>query len=88
MLFSLCRGLDFRPAYRKVGDLVSFIKCPTLCLSATLTDDIVRDVSRMMALREPAVIAVKPDRYLCNLESVEYLLLIHSVNIDEVSMNY
>ena len=53
---------DFRPCYRKVGNLVSFTSCPTLCLTATLTQGIMNDVIEVLALDEPAVVAVKPDR--------------------------
>lgn len=57
------RGLDFRKDYRKVGELSSIIRCPTLCLSATITTDIKTDVNNLMALSDDVhVLAKRPDR--------------------------
>jgi superfamily II DNA helicase RecQ len=63
MFSSDCRGDDFRPEYRRVAMLRSlFSGCAFMALSATLTDDIIRDVSQHLLLDHPETIAVLPDR--------------------------
>ncbi|XP_076095799.1 putative ATP-dependent DNA helicase RecS [Mytilus galloprovincialis] len=57
-------GLDFRPEYRKVADIISlFAKCPTLLLTATATEKIQEDLYSLLALdNETKLVAVLPDR--------------------------
>lgn len=59
------RGLDFRPDYRKVSDIVSlFSDIPTLLLSATATMSVQNDLYNLLALDEEntRVVAKLPDR--------------------------
>lgn len=62
------RGLDFRPEYRKVADIISlFASCPTLLLTATATEKIQEDLYSLLALdNDTKVVAVLPDRYVPN----------------------
>ncbi|CAC5401408.1 unnamed protein product [Mytilus coruscus] len=57
-------GLDFRPEYRKVADIISlFASCPTLLLTATATEKIQEDLYSLLALdNDTKVVAVLPDR--------------------------
>ena len=58
------RGLTFRRTYRRVGELVSCISCPTVCLSATITKEIDRDLRQVLALDESSVgVAQQPDMF-------------------------
>jgi ATP-dependent DNA helicase RecQ len=49
-------GHDFRPAYRNLSGLKRrFPKTPVLALTATATEDVVRDIERELGMREPAL---------------------------------
>ncbi|XP_048728852.1 probable ATP-dependent DNA helicase RecS isoform X2 [Ostrea edulis] len=58
-------GLDFRPDYRKVSTLQSWLSAPTLVLTATATADIQKDIYEVLGMTEDStkVIALLPDRY-------------------------
>ncbi|XP_078311557.1 putative ATP-dependent DNA helicase RecS [Crassostrea virginica] len=57
-------GLDFRPDYRKVSTLQSWLSAPTLVLTATATSAIQKDIYEVLGMTEDntKVIAVLPDR--------------------------
>ena len=55
-------GLDFRPKYRESASLASILDVPILCLTATITINIYKDIKKVLRLREPALIRVIPDR--------------------------
>ena len=40
---NIYRGLDFRPKYREACALVSHVRAPVLCLTATATQKIFKD---------------------------------------------
>ncbi|CAC5398329.1 recQ [Mytilus coruscus] len=69
-------GLDFRPEYGKVGLLQSIIEAPVLVLSATIRNDIRKDIDRALGLQQHStkVVATLPDRsniFLCTDKSSE-----------------
>ena len=55
-------GLDFRLKYRESASLASILDVPILCLTATITINIYKDIKKVLRLREPALIRVIPDR--------------------------
>ncbi len=59
-----CRGQDFRSQYRDVDQLQSIVDAPTLCLTATVTPDIQKDIMEVLCLQEESiyVIATLPER--------------------------
>ncbi|XP_076094771.1 ATP-dependent DNA helicase RecQ-like [Mytilus galloprovincialis] len=70
-------GLDFRPEYGKVGLLQCIIEAPVLVLSATITNDIRKDIDRALGLQQHSttVVATLPDRsniFLCTDKSSEH----------------
>ncbi|XP_071500372.1 uncharacterized protein [Diadema antillarum] len=55
-------GLDFRPAYRRACEVVTFFSgTPTLVATATATEKVYEDVKQMLAL-SPVMIGKLPDR--------------------------
>lgn len=57
------RGLDFRPDYRKVSTLQSWLSAPTLVLTATATEKIQSDLFEVLGLSDDTeVVAALPDR--------------------------
>lgn len=57
------RGLDFRPDYRKISTLQSWLSAPTIVLTATATEKIQSDVFEVLGLSEETeVVAALPDR--------------------------
>ena len=56
-------GHDFRPSYRRVCDIRNRLGFPpTVALTATATPEVRRDIARVLALREPALVLTGFDR--------------------------
>jgi len=62
-------GLDFRPDYRRLGEVRKMVgDVPILALTATATDKVRRDVIESLGMRDPAVIIAGFDRPNLRLE--------------------
>lgn len=66
LLYIFFRGLStgneaaFREAYGQLGQLRAFIRnAPFVCLSATATSEVIRNVSSSLCLDAPAIIRVE-----------------------------
>jgi len=56
-------GHDFRPSYRRVRDIrLKLASPPTIALTATATPEVRRDITRVLALRDPEVVLTGFDR--------------------------
>ncbi|HGP5685088.1 TPA: DEAD/DEAH box helicase, partial [Vibrio cholerae O1] len=55
-------GHDFRPAYRRLGEIRDAIGCPCIALTATATPDVRADIQAQLRLRSPLVLAGGFDR--------------------------
>ncbi|MFO0584282.1 MAG: ATP-dependent DNA helicase RecQ [Anaeromyxobacter sp.] len=49
-------GHDFRPAYRNLAGLRERFGAPVLALTATATPEVVRDIARQLAMKDPLVV--------------------------------
>ena len=64
-LHSIHRGLNFRKAYADVAPAAQCLvgnNVPTLVLSATMTQSIMTELGNLLALDEPTIVAVLPNR--------------------------
>jgi ATP-dependent DNA helicase RecQ len=55
-------GDDFRPSYRRIGAVRSFLECPVLALTATATPRVRGEIHASLALRDPEVVVKSFDR--------------------------
>ena len=55
-------GDDFRPAYRRIGEVRSLLRCPVLALTATATPRVREEILSSLALRRPKVVVKSFDR--------------------------
>lgn len=50
-------GHDFRPDYRRLSSVISFLKVPTvLALTATATEEVCKDIIRVIGMQRPEVV--------------------------------
>lgn len=65
----LCRGEEFRPAFKKLGNLVCvFEKAIHLLLTATVTQKSILTLTKQINLKNPVVITKNVDRPNISLE--------------------
>ena len=55
-------GHDFRPAYRRLGQLRERLRCPCVALTATATPPVRTDIMAQLRLRDPLLLAGGFDR--------------------------
>ncbi len=55
-------GHDFRPSYRRIGQLGRRLSCPVLALTATATPEVRDDIVGSLALRDPVRVVRSFDR--------------------------
>ncbi len=55
-------GHDFRPAYRRLGEVRRRLRCPVIALTATATPEVRSDITRSLGLRRPVIITRGFDR--------------------------
>lgn len=55
-------GHDFRPSYRRIGEVRSWLDCPVLALTATATPRVREDIRTSLGLRAPAMVVKSFDR--------------------------
>jgi hypothetical protein len=65
----LCRGFGrnsnddaFRAAYSKIGNIRGFLKAPVLCLTATASSKMRKQVMKSLYMSNPLVISKSPDK--------------------------
>lgn len=83
----ILRGLDFRPAYRKVAGLQSVTNTCTLVLTATATRKIQEDIYTTLGFETDTtkVVAVLPDRYAGLLPNSFFLFNLTTINCNNNS---
>ncbi|MEM7205996.1 MAG: ATP-dependent DNA helicase RecQ [Planctomycetota bacterium] len=64
-------GHDFRPDYRRLGDVVEALQVPVSALTATATPAVRRDVAEQLRLRSPREIVTGFDRPNLSFEVLE-----------------
>ena len=71
-VFRLLRGDDFRPEYKRVGELRSVADVPLLLLTATCTEKMQKDIFSALGLGMDEIhqVTLLPDRYC--LFSLQY----------------
>lgn len=63
-------GNDFRPAYKRLGRLRSYLKnTPFMALTATATPAVRKDILKLLELNDPIVTVTSFDRYIHQLLS-------------------
>ncbi len=55
-------GHDFRPSYRRLGEVRATLSCPVLALTATATPRVRREIETELRLRQPARVTLSFDR--------------------------
>ena len=55
-------GDDFRPSYRKIGEVRERLGCPVLALTATATPRVREDIAASLRLRDPLLVVKSFDR--------------------------
>jgi ATP-dependent DNA helicase RecQ len=55
-------GHDFRPSYRRIGDVRPLLRCPTLALTATATPAVRDDIVGSLGLPDPLIVVRSFDR--------------------------
>lgn len=58
----LHRGLDFRQDYRKVGVIQSYVDCPVMTLTATVTQEMKKDLEHVLGMNYAATFSYLPNR--------------------------
>jgi len=55
-------GDDFRPSYRRIGEVRAFLDCPVLALTATATPRVREEIRASLGLRDPHIVVKSFDR--------------------------
>jgi ATP-dependent DNA helicase RecQ len=55
-------GDDFRPSYRRIGEVRSWLGCPVLALTATATPRVREEIRSSLSLRRPVTVVKSFDR--------------------------
>ena len=55
-------GHDFRPSYRRIGEVRSLLRCPVLALTATATPRVREEIHESLGLRDPRTVVKSFDR--------------------------
>ena len=59
---NLCRGNDFRTAFRKIGGLRALTVAPFMALSASATEQMIDTIKESLQLKHPVIVSRSLDR--------------------------